>query len=325
MNLALSRFNLFTAVMSNKSMEANKGIISRLTQGLESGKYSDLTILCRGHEFPVHRVVLCTASKFFAAACDGPYKEAQNATIDLSEDDPQALKRMLRFLYTANYRELDEADLREEALQSPVSLTRTPNTSATPSNPKTPTTSTHKSTISPSPLPSLKRKRVDDNKSVDTTHESKKRTATAALNNALVYALAEKYNIKDLKDVSRTKFAARALNGSWNGTDILTTINTVYSTTPAGDRGLRDSILSVYARNHSRLLQNPELPTLLTKDSELALDVLKTVTGTLEGENTFLQGKNSSLKHSIEEWQRAARKTQEVLEKTSRDASRTSK
>ncbi|KAL8969499.1 MAG: hypothetical protein Q9183_001970, partial [Haloplaca sp. 2 TL-2023] len=157
-------------------------------------------------------MVLCTASKFFAAACDGPYKEAQNATIDLSEDDPQALQRMFRFLYTADYNELDEADPQEKALHRPGSQTLTPNTSTAPSNPKAPTINTPNSTISPSSLPSLKRKRADGNQKTDTTHESQKRTATAALNNALVYALAEKYNIQDLKGVSRTKFAARALN-----------------------------------------------------------------------------------------------------------------
>ena len=49
-------------------------LVRRMASCLESGKYSDLTIICRGHEFHVHRAILCTASKFFQAACDGEFK-----------------------------------------------------------------------------------------------------------------------------------------------------------------------------------------------------------------------------------------------------------
>ncbi|KAL8869760.1 MAG: hypothetical protein Q9174_004026, partial [Haloplaca sp. 1 TL-2023] len=202
-------------------------------------------------------------------------QEAQNATIDLSEDDRFALQRMLRFLYTGDYFELYKQEL-QNALDSPGSQKFTLDTPATSTDPNPPTATTHDSINTPSSLPSLKRKRGDDSKQVERRHKSKKRTATAALNNALVYALAEKYDIKDLKDASQKKFAALCLNGRWYDDDILATMRTVYSTTLAGDRGLRDSILTVYSRNHSQLLQNPGLPTLLTEDSELALDVLKT-------------------------------------------------
>lgn len=38
------------------------------------GKYSDLTLICKSHEFSVHRLLVCTASSVIAKALDGPYK-----------------------------------------------------------------------------------------------------------------------------------------------------------------------------------------------------------------------------------------------------------
>jgi hypothetical protein len=39
-----------------------------------SDKYSDLTLLCHGEEFKVHRVVVCAQSPVLAAACDGGFQ-----------------------------------------------------------------------------------------------------------------------------------------------------------------------------------------------------------------------------------------------------------
>jgi hypothetical protein len=36
---------------------------------LKSAKYSDLTLVCKGKEFCVHRAVLCPKSTFFDTAC----------------------------------------------------------------------------------------------------------------------------------------------------------------------------------------------------------------------------------------------------------------
>jgi len=45
-----------------------------MNQLLQSAKYSDLIVVCKDHEFPVHRAIVCPHSKFFDTACSGGFK-----------------------------------------------------------------------------------------------------------------------------------------------------------------------------------------------------------------------------------------------------------
>jgi hypothetical protein len=51
----------------------------------------------------VHKKVLCGQSDFFEKACEGGFKEASSGVIDLTDDDPDAVKAMVQFCYTVNY------------------------------------------------------------------------------------------------------------------------------------------------------------------------------------------------------------------------------
>jgi len=61
----------------------------------ESGKYSDLTIVCGNKSYPVHRALLASRSSFFDGACRNAFKESSTGIIDLSEDDPEAVEHMV--------------------------------------------------------------------------------------------------------------------------------------------------------------------------------------------------------------------------------------
>ena len=39
-----------------------------------SEEYSDLTLICQGRQFKVHKVVVCTQSPVLAAAVRGPFR-----------------------------------------------------------------------------------------------------------------------------------------------------------------------------------------------------------------------------------------------------------
>mmetsp|Transcript_27468 Transcript_27468/g.53491 ORF Transcript_27468/g.53491 Transcript_27468/m.53491 type:complete len:477 (-) Transcript_27468:89-1519(-) len=72
---------------------------------LDSGKYSDLVLLCRKKEFAVHRIVLATQSSVFAAQLYGGLAESKENYITINpEYDPDVFGGFLRFLYTGEIR-----------------------------------------------------------------------------------------------------------------------------------------------------------------------------------------------------------------------------
>ncbi|KAF4949830.1 hypothetical protein FGADI_8627 [Fusarium gaditjirri] len=78
-------------------------IHAALSTLLHSEKFSDMTIICGGRQFKAHRAVVCTQSPFFDKAMSGDYVESTSRSIELPEDDPDALERFLEFLYTGTY------------------------------------------------------------------------------------------------------------------------------------------------------------------------------------------------------------------------------
>ncbi|KAE8355900.1 hypothetical protein BDV28DRAFT_145699 [Aspergillus coremiiformis] len=69
----------------------------------ESGKYSDLTLICQGKQFRVHKAVICSQSPVLAAACDGNFQEALSGTIDVTQFDTSTVDCMIQFLYAGEY------------------------------------------------------------------------------------------------------------------------------------------------------------------------------------------------------------------------------
>ncbi len=106
---------------------------------------------------------------------------------------------------------------------------------------------------------------------------------TTILNNVSVYALADKYDIPDLKSFAKEKFRHRSrLQRAWTWTheDLFAVLDAVYSTTPSSDRGLRDIISAKCAQeigittHADELRRNPRLREVMTRDATMAFDVL---------------------------------------------------
>ncbi|KAF4999389.1 hypothetical protein FGRMN_2530 [Fusarium graminum] len=100
---SLKEFIVTSAIVS-RAMNVHITEHSRsLARLLETGDYSDLTIVCGDYRHQVHKSVVCTRSHFFKAACDGKFKEAQTGEVQLPDDDPVAVRMMVEYLYHHMY------------------------------------------------------------------------------------------------------------------------------------------------------------------------------------------------------------------------------
>ncbi len=45
-----------------------------LVEAMQSGKFSDLVFQCRGEEFKVHKIIVCSQSVVISAAIDGNFE-----------------------------------------------------------------------------------------------------------------------------------------------------------------------------------------------------------------------------------------------------------
>ncbi|KAF7188249.1 Kelch-like protein 30 [Pseudocercospora fuligena] len=71
-------------------------------------KFSDLTIVCgtSGKQFKAHRILASSHSKWFARCCSGSFAESQSRRIELKDDQPEALERMIQYFYKFDYDEV---------------------------------------------------------------------------------------------------------------------------------------------------------------------------------------------------------------------------
>ena len=68
----------------------------------KDGEYTDLTITCGSTTFNVHQVVVCPPCAFFKQSLRFG-KEAEEKCINLPEDDPEMIRRLIAYLYLGDY------------------------------------------------------------------------------------------------------------------------------------------------------------------------------------------------------------------------------
>ncbi|KAH6874682.1 BTB/POZ protein [Thelonectria olida] len=90
-----------------------------LNRARERGEFTDLTFTCNGYSMPVHRVIVCSQSPVFRAACTGEFKEASTRTYSLDSHSLPMVRRLVDFLYTGDYTEKYEEEV---AGEDPISI-----------------------------------------------------------------------------------------------------------------------------------------------------------------------------------------------------------
>ncbi|TKA79406.1 hypothetical protein B0A49_03345 [Cryomyces minteri] len=79
-----------------------------LKRFFNSEQFTDVTVRCSdGQELKAHKIVLCCQSPVLAAACNGHFLEASSGVIDLEDDDAEAVRAMVHYLYHSDYKHED--------------------------------------------------------------------------------------------------------------------------------------------------------------------------------------------------------------------------
>lgn len=108
-----------------------------------------------------------------------------------------------------------------------------------------------------------------------------------------MYALGDKYDIKDLKEEALWKFnkAIEAKKGQSDElTSVVEVIPTVYATTPESDRGLRDAVVAFGANNLAQMKDLPDFKSAVTQAPTYMIEVLPGFLDRLKDERRRYKG-----------------------------------
>ncbi|TVY58983.1 BTB and MATH domain-containing protein 43 [Lachnellula cervina] len=203
-----------------------------------SGKYSDMTIICKGTTFKVHQCIVCLQSKPLAAAMDGNFKEGTSNVINLEDDQPEIVEKMLSYMYTSDYSDQQNSTIRTE-----ITVVCGPGGSVYLK--ETTTASTSNLVISSAPL-----------------------------TNAQVFVIADKYDVQGLKELAEKKYE-EAIAGSWNSASFVASLKLLYEETLESDRALKDAAAKVAGQHARELVDRGEFAALCKEHGQIAFDVLK--------------------------------------------------
>lgn len=197
----------------------SNGLLEGTANLLISEKYSDLTIITQTRSFKVHRAVVCTQSKVLAAMSDSGFKETSTSTLRLEHDDPAAVERMIKFLYTGNYDQENDEFATDQNGEPSHDLT--------------------------------------------------------LMANALVYSIADKYDIDRLKAFARSRFNDGGCCEMWNCENFREVVTTVFDTTPDSDQGLRSDVVESCADHIDKALTSEMWNEFFAENGAIALEVFK--------------------------------------------------
>lgn len=165
-------------------------------------------------------------------------QESQTGEIHLPDDEPSAIMRMLAFLYTGEYDDDDES----KSLLSVNSIHSTA-------------------------LTNLSAAEAQNN---DKDHFVKR-----MINQAAVYGIADKYDIQDLKTLAHRSFILLGCGIiPEKFMDLSEVVDTVYNSTPASDRNLRDIVVSICKYRTEFHLAQASFQEMSQRNAQFSFDLL---------------------------------------------------
>lgn len=76
----------------------------------QTSSFSDCTIYSGHRVWHLHRCILSPRSEFFWRCFEGDFEEATSSTIEMHDDDPRILEKLLRWIYTMQLSEPQSKD-----------------------------------------------------------------------------------------------------------------------------------------------------------------------------------------------------------------------
>ncbi|KAL6953829.1 hypothetical protein U1Q18_046959 [Sarracenia purpurea var. burkii] len=110
----ITYFHIFTSISHQPNLiTVRPPVTNRLSEDfgsmLKNRKFADVTIVVNGTEYPVHRTVLAARSAVFSAMFEqNGMKESEKNRIDVTDISEDVMEEMLRYIYTANVKNLND-------------------------------------------------------------------------------------------------------------------------------------------------------------------------------------------------------------------------
>ncbi|KAF2846717.1 hypothetical protein T440DRAFT_501587 [Plenodomus tracheiphilus IPT5] len=220
---------------------ASRACPQAVLRSYKVGDFTDLLISCGNLRFDVHQVLVCSTCDFFKKSVSFG-KEREGRRIDLPEDDPDMICRLIDYCYLGNYDPCDDLALRTfDSLKQYTTTTsiapachsryRRSGLFATPD--------IYASVMSPTP------KGAPSDYSIVSKPDHSVEVANPLTIHASMYALADKYQVEGLVVLAREKFES-CLHHHANSNDFLDAVQITYSSTPDTNRGLHDAVVQAF-------------------------------------------------------------------------------
>ncbi|KAI0584083.1 Kelch repeat and BTB domain-containing protein 1 [Pyrenophora tritici-repentis] len=223
-----------------------------ILRAYKNGDFTDLVISCGGSEFAVHSVVVGSACEFFAKSLKFPGKEAEKRRIDLQEDDPEMIRRLVAYLYVGDYDPSHKVgikafgNIKQHKSDTEAALTYHPRNLQLKD-------AEHLKCACLAPnltkieqlVFSIGTPELALTSSIGETICKGIQVKEPLTIHATMYALADKYQVAGLGGVAKAKFE-ETLHHHSNSVDFINAVQIAYSSTPDSNRGLRDTVVRAF-------------------------------------------------------------------------------
>ncbi|KAF1848748.1 uncharacterized protein K460DRAFT_80395 [Cucurbitaria berberidis CBS 394.84] len=254
-----------------------------ILRAYKDGDFTDLTIICGIFTFHVHQVVVCSACDFFKKSIKFAVgKEAEEKRIDLPEDDPEMIRRLVAYLYLGDY---DPCPALRVSSFSTIRQHESTSAAASAYHSRYRATGLEGSDQCACLAPNTKNinqpvlEPESKNKPADYSVVVKMPNCIEVANpltiHATMYALADKYQVDGLGQVAKEKFES-CLHHHANSGDFVAAVQLAYGATPDSNRGLRDAVVTAFLTHFKiNVKENPGIEAKLDTIDELSFLLIK--------------------------------------------------